>query len=317
LAFQGLQVIDFHVHLPVPYRAGVRPSGLAQSRPRPSPDARSVYAAERRAAWRREWGFPDPEDVSAVPEEELAARWAAEAVRHDLRRVVLVSGGDNATLARLIAPHRDRLLGFCHHDLAAPDALNQLKRGVEELGLLGYKMIAPLLSIRLDDPSLEPLWTYVEQRRLPVLIHFGWLGTGGGIVHHPMISPLSLFPVAHAHPDIPFVIAHFGCGYWGDLLQLCWSCPNVYVETSGSNQWVRWMPYNLTLEDLFRKAYETVGPNRIIFGTDSSWFPRGFAFRYLEEQVRVCRWLAMREDELALIFGGNAARLLGLPPDSS
>jgi hypothetical protein len=72
------------------------------------------------------------------------------------------------------------------------------------------------------------------------------------------------------------------------------------------------MPYPLSLEDLFRKAYETIGPERIIFGTDSSWFPRGFSYRYLQDQLRVCYWLNMKREDIEAIFGGNARRLTGL-----
>jgi len=94
---------------------------------------------------------------------------------------------------------------------------------------------------------------------------------------------------------------------------LMWVCGNVYVDTSGSNEWMRWMPYALDLKALFGKFLETVGPQRIVFGTDSSWFPRGFARRYLQVQFQACRELGLGQDALRLIFAGNAARLLGLP----
>lgn len=73
------------------------------------------------------------------------------------------------------------------------------------------------------------------------------------------------------------------------------------------------MPYPLGLKDLFRKSYETVGPRRIVFGSDSSWFPRGFAYRVLQDQVRACLEIGMNEKDLSDVFGGNAARLLRLP----
>jgi hypothetical protein len=287
-------------------------------RPARSPEAQRIlgeYGRERRAQWRKEWGFPEPEQAQATPEEQ-ASRWAEEVARHALRAVVLVSGGGNEQLSRLIKPYPGRFFGMAHHSLADPDAGPELRRAVEELGLVGLKIIAPGLPVRLDDPSLEPLWAYCERRRLPVLIHFGWLGTGGGIVAGLNVDPLVLFETAGRHPAIPFVLAHFGCGYWAQTLQLAWACPNIYVDTSGSNQWSRWLPNPLSLEDLFRQAYETMGPRRIVFGTDSSWFPRGFSARYLEEQVRACRWLGFKEDDLAAIFAGNAARLLGMTADA-
>ena len=79
-----------------------------------------------------------------------------------------------------------------------------------------------------------------------------------------------LEPVARDFPTVDFIIPHFGIQYVNELLFLCWSCPNVHVDTSGSNQWVRWMPYKLTLDDLFQRFYETIGPERILFGSDSA-----------------------------------------------
>ena len=68
----------------------------------------------------------------------------------------------------------------------------------------------------------------------------------------------------------------------------------------------------LTLDDLIRKFYETVGPDRILFGSDSSWFPRGFAIRYLQDQIRACRFMNLPDDALRKIFGDNAVRLFRL-----
>ncbi len=72
------------------------------------------------------------------------------------------------------------------------------------------------------------------------------------------------------------------------------------------------MPYDLSLRDLFQKAYETIGAERLIFGTDSSYFPRGFSVEYLREQLKVCYELGFPEESIQRIFHDNAAELLGL-----
>jgi hypothetical protein len=160
---------------------------------------------------------------------------------------------------------------------------------------------------------LYPVWEVCERLGIPVLIHFGMLGAGGGISWNGRDNPGLLEQVAKDFPTVEFVVPHFGIQYVKELLFLCWSCQNVSVDTSGSNQWVRWMPYPLTLEDLIRKFYETVGPERIVYGSDSSWFPRGYSIRYLQDQIRACRFMNMPHDAMQKIFGGNAARLFGLP----
>jgi predicted TIM-barrel fold metal-dependent hydrolase len=72
------------------------------------------------------------------------------------------------------------------------------------------------------------------------------------------------------------------------------------------------MPYDLSLKDLFRKAYETLGADRLIFGTDSSYFPRGFSVEYLREQLKICYDLGMTDESIQRIFHDNAAELLKL-----
>lgn len=305
-------VLDFHAHFPVrrdspdedPVRAEyVRRFGDGKWQ------AIQRHLAADQDAWRRAWGFPAPEPPG--DDDEMARRWAAEVERHHLVRVVFLTGGGNDRLARLVRSCPDKFIGFAHHDPFGHDAAGALERAVTELGLRGYKIIAPLHSTPVDDAQLYPLWETAECLGIPVLIHFGPLRYEG-IVAGPNVSPLVLQGVARAFPTVPFVVPHFGCGYPRELLHLMWVCGNVYVDTSGSNEWMRWMPYDLDLKALFRKFLETAGPERIIFGTDSSWFPRGFAVRYLDEQLRACREIGVSEHALRLIFAGNAARLLGI-----
>lgn len=302
-----LHVIDIHAHFPIHNTLALEPPP-----PEPHP-LLAAYAGSRGARMRLEHSTAPAEPVARSDEEVDAAleRWAAEARRYRLRRLNFVSGGGNDRLAGLVARHPELFTGFAHHALR-PGADRGLRRAVDELGLCGYKLLGPLTELPFEDAGLRGVWEFCAERELPVLIHFGWLGRGGGTVTHPRIDPLSLFAVARDFPEIPFIIPHFGAGYWRELLALCWSLPNIHIDTSGSNQWVRWMPYPLSLEDCFRKALETVGAERILFGSDSSYFPRGFVARYLHDQMRICRQLGVRDDDVRLIFGGNAARLLKL-----
>lgn len=72
------------------------------------------------------------------------------------------------------------------------------------------------------------------------------------------------------------------------------------------------MPYEIDLKILFRKVIETVGPDRVIFGSDSSYFPRGFSASYLSEQLRVCQTVGLEKGSIEKIFSKNAAKLLKL-----
>ncbi len=306
VSYENLRIIDVHTHFPIHNTMNMPESG-------PRHPLLVAYANERGERMRAEWNTAPTEPAARTDEEVDAAleRWAGEVDRYGLDKVVFVSGGGNERLAGLVARHPDKFIGFAHHRLE-PGAGAKLRHAVDELGLRGFKQLGPTTDYPFEAPELRDVWEFLAERRLPALIHFGFLGRGGGVVQHPRMSPLSLFEVARDFPEIPFIIPHFGAGYFQDLLALCWSLPNIHIDTSGSNQWMRWLPYPLTLEDLFRKSLETVGAERILFGSDSSLFPRGFSERYLLDQLRACYTLNVHQDDIALIFGGNAARLLQL-----
>lgn len=313
MSYRDLGVIDFHVHFPVENTMGTPESARPPQHP-----LLQAYARERGERMAKEWNTEPAEPPARTDAEADAAlaRWLAEVESHGLTRVVFVSANTNDRLAGIVRRHPERFSGLAHHALE-PGADVELRRAVDELGLRGYKLLGPRTDYPFEAPELRGVWELLAERGLPALIHFGFLGRGGGVVRHPRIDPLSLFEVARDFPEIPFVIPHFGAGYFRELLALCWSLPNIHIDTSGSNQWMRWMPYPLTLEDLFRKALETVGPERIVFGSDSSYFPRGFSERYLLDQLRACYTLNVPDADIRLIFGGNAARLLGLSGEAN
>lgn len=312
--YQDIEVIDFHSHFPTnrPWFAGMGKSPQEDYVERRG-ERRAAIAREQAAAysqdWRLAWGFEPPE--SNPPDDDVQAeRWAKEIERYGLRAVGFVTGGGNDHLAGIVARYPDKFVGFAHHHPFSDNAADELKRAVTDLGLRGYKLLAPMLDRPIEDTEAYPVWEMCAELDIPVLIHFGIQGGGGGIAWHENINPLKLHNVAKDFPDVNFVIPHFGCAWIRETLQLCWACSNVSIDTSGSNQWVKWVDGDWSVKKLFRKYMETIGPERIIFGSDSSYFPRGFAVRYLQDQIRDCRELGMHESHIALIFAGNAARLL-------
>ncbi|OUM93681.1 MAG: hypothetical protein BAA04_02185 [Firmicutes bacterium ZCTH02-B6] len=312
------RVIDFHAHFVVP---GARSEAWA----RWEEEYAAQFGRAKLELWRERqrkniaarWrGLADAED-RVQSEEEAVARWKQQVDVHGLNAIVFLTGGGNDRLSRIVRQYPGRFIGFAHHDPFAPNAADELERAVTELGLRGYKVLAPVLSKPVDDPAAFPVWETAERLGIPVLIHFGILGGGGGIAGADNCNPLRLERVAQGFPGVPFVIPHFGAGYMRELLLLCWSCPNVHVDTSGSLQWMRWVPGDMTLRSVLRTFLESVGPERILFGTDSSALPRGFIRMYYDELQRACWSLNVPEEHQDLIFYGNAARLLRLPPETA
>ncbi|TRO48816.1 amidohydrolase [Candidatus Bathyarchaeota archaeon] len=310
----GLKVIDFHSHFPR-QSAGRGTSYRDRMVERYGERRADIIIGNSRRyrdEWRRMWAFDEPE-TDIHTDEQQAGRWVADMDAKGLSRVNFVMGGGNDNLAKIVSWHPERFTGIAHHSVWEEGAAEELERAVKELGLKGFKIIASSQQRPIDDKAAYPVWEMAENLEVPVLIHFGVLGGGGGPAYDLRnLNPLTLWKVCSDFPTLNFVIPHFGACYWRELLQLCWQCPSVHVDTSGSNQWMRWMPYDLTMKDLFRKAMETIGPDRLIFATDSSYFPRGFSVEYLREQLRVCHDMGLEEESIEKIFYGNAARLLKL-----
>jgi hypothetical protein len=82
------------------------------------------------------------------------------------------------------------------------------------------------------------------------------------------------------------------------------------VDTSSSNAWVNTMPLPHSLTDVFRAALRVFGAERILFGTDSTFLPRGWRRDIFDAQVQVLKALDTPTQQARLIFGGNLARLL-------
>ena len=53
-------------------------------------------------------------------------------------------------------------------------------------------------------------------------------------------NPLDLHAIALRYPRMPFMVPHFGAGYLREALMLADLCPNVYLDTSSSNSWMRY-----------------------------------------------------------------------------
>jgi hypothetical protein len=143
---------------------------------------------------------------------------------------------------------------------------------------------------------------------VPVLFHFGVsIGRRADLRYG---NPLDLQPAARDYPDVQFGIAHIGAGMLRETLLLFYQEDNIYVDTSGSNVWIRYLPYPSDLGVVLKRVLEAAGSDRVVFGTDSSMFPRGFRADILTTQLEIFRRLKVPRQEMAQIFGGNARRLL-------
>ena len=123
-------------------------------------------------------------------------------------------------------------------------------------------------------------------------------------------DPLALAATAVRFPKVPVIVPHFGAGFFREALMAAEAVPNLHLDTSSSNSWVKFVP-GLTLTEVFRRALAVAGPNRLIFGTDSSYFPRGWRRVIHGAQRTILDEIGVERDIVAKIFGGNFDRIFG------
>ena len=86
---------------------------------------------------------------------------------------------------------------------------------------------------------------------------------------------------------------------------------NIWFDTSSSNSWIDLNP-GLTLKDVFARSLDVVGSRRLLFGTDSSFFPRGWQRGVYDRQVEILTDLGLSADDRHAVLHGNFERIFGV-----
>jgi uncharacterized protein len=250
----------------------------------------------------------------------LADRWVAELDRNAVARAALIASipGDAVSVAEAVARHPQRFAGFFMHNPAAQHADAALTRALTEWRLRAVCLFPAMHGYRLDDEIVDGVFRAAADHGAAVFAHCGVLTVGVrkklGLPSRfdlRLGDPLALARTALAYPGVPVIVPHFGAGYFREALMAADQCPTIHLDTSSSNGWIKFHP-GLTLETVFRQALAVAGASRLLFGTDSSFFPRGWQRPIYEEQDRLVRAIGASEVDRAAVFGGNFDRLFPL-----
>jgi uncharacterized protein len=145
-------------------------------------------------------------------------------------------------------------------------AAEEVKRGVEELGLIAVGTIAARGFTREIHPEkiaddLTPIMDAVNHYKIPIEFPTAWTQFGGGL---PYGNPEWVDEVANRYPQVPIILSKMGRSvtfYFEMCMMVAMRNENVHFDIVG------------TSSDHLRQAVETIGANRIMFGTDwsGSW----------------------------------------------
>lgn len=247
----------------------------------------------------------------------LADRWAAELDRASVGRSALIASvpGDEASVAEAVARHPKRFVGYFMLDPTTDDAVSRAGNAFDQ-GLRAMCLFPAMQRYSLRDPQVHAVVEAAAAHKgAAVFIHCGALSVGvrkrlglPSVFDAGMGHPLGVQQLAAKWPAVPFIVPHFGAGLLHETLMVADLCPNVYLDTSSSNRWLKYHP-GLTLEQVFTAALDVIGADRVLFGTDSSFFPRGWNREVYDRQRAALDAIGAGADVQAKIFGENFARL--------
>ena len=256
-----------------------------------------------------------------IPDENIenhTNKWLSEMKNHNVEKMItfasLPEEAEAVAEAMRLAP--EKLIGYTLVNPITDKSVNFIHKSAD-MGFRGLLFFPVMHHYRMFDNRLFPALDAAREHKMNIIVHFGLLQVKlRDIIGLPRPfdmqygNPLDLQITANRYPGIIFVIPHFGCGFFRETLMLGSLCENVYVDTSSSNSWIKTQPENLTLTSVFEKSAGVFGVDRIVFGTDSSVFPRGWRNDLYEEQLVAMKKAGFNENEIEKILSGNINRIL-------
>jgi len=216
----------------------------------------------------------------------------------------------NEHLARLVRHHPDRLVGFAVVDPRHPDAPDDLRRAIEDLGLRGCKMV-PTGWYPYEE-RVQPVFAVANEHALPLLFHSGIFIDGrSGRFCRP-----TYFEALRDHPRTRVALAHMGWPWTDEALAvtLIDRIHGVPHERAQFRLDISFGPPPPYRREVLARMLDVLGAGSLQFGSDCFLPCSGAQVRERKQ------WVVDLMDELDLgadtrerLWSGTAAAWLGLP----
>lgn len=276
----GRPLVDAHVH--PPRLATVKPAWLDWAERFSGPhDWRSAYDGD---------GNPVPARLDALFDAEGVDR-ALLFCEYSPRATGIQPIEDNLKLVEY-NPTRFRLVANVNPHLHHPVS-SEVERQLE-LGAVALKIHPVHAGFSPADREMYAAYAVCAERGVPVILHSGTSSFPGARARFG--DPALMLDVLEDFPQVQFVFAHGGRGWWYDTAAfLAMAKPNVWLDVAGLPP--AKLPEYYARFDLQRLA------GRWIFGTDWPGVP-GPA-----RNARALVDIGLPDDVLTGVLSGNAAKL--------
>ncbi|GAB3916790.1 amidohydrolase family protein [Mucilaginibacter boryungensis] len=174
---------------------------------------------------------------------------------------------NNNLVLNIMKMHPDKFSGsFTFNPMHPKESLEEIKRCVGE-GMVSAKVY---YQVKINDPLFYPLIEKMIDLKMIMLMHAeAQIGVGGyrmkynGNKPSNVSIPEDFVDIAKRYPEAMFQFAHIGGGGdWEYMCKTLANSPNVYVDTSGSNN----------EEHMIDFAIKTLGEDRVVFGSDNCYY---------------------------------------------
>jgi len=207
----------------------------------------------------------------------------------------------NRTVGEFVKQFPQKLLGFAGIDpTASQDTVADLDLYVSEYDMRGLNLQTCVQGWYANDKRLYPLYSYCQEKRLPVSIHASVNFMTNRKIDYG--HPLYLDEIACEFPDLTVVASHGGWPWVTEMVAVAWKHPNVFIELGAispkyiakpGSGWEPVLTYgNSVLQD------------QILFATDSL-IPYQRVFKEIDQ-------LPLKDSVKEKFVSTNAMRVLGL-----
>lgn len=166
----------------------------------------------------------------------------------------------DAYVAEFVARAPDKLVGFAACDPTQENATDDLRRGIEELGLAGIKMAPMYAGFDPRDPRCAPIYDYCQAHGLPILFHTGTTFSQNAPLEYT--RPWLFDWLGIRYPELRMVLAHVGHPFCEECLVVIRKHPHIYADISALF-YRPWQFYNMLIA-----AQEYHVTHKLLFGTD-------------------------------------------------